>query len=87
MPLTALTGLTYIIGTVRLFWERRVMRIVPLLTAILVTSFLYLAVFERDALLAQRPGWHWDAVASELHCEDGRDLPLTSVRPPCLLRA
>jgi len=28
------------------------MRIVPLFTAVLVTSFLYLAVFERDALLA-----------------------------------
>lgn len=40
-----------------------------------------LAELDWDALLAQRPGWHWDAAASELHCEDGRGLSLTSVRP------
>ncbi len=32
-------------------------------------------------LLAQRPGWHWDASRSELICEDGRGLTLTTVRP------
>lgn len=40
-----------------------------------------LAELDWDVLLAQRPGWHWDAAASELHREDGRDLALTSVRP------
>jgi len=32
-------------------------------------------------LLAQRPGWQWDASRGELICEDGRGLTLTTVRP------
>ncbi len=40
-----------------------------------------LADLDWDVLVAQRPGWHWDAAAGELHCEDGRVLTLTSVRP------
>ncbi len=32
-------------------------------------------------LLAKRPGWHRAGDTSELHCEDGRELTLTSVRP------
>ena len=34
------------------FTERRKMRLIPLLTALLVTVVLYLAVFQRDAMLA-----------------------------------
>jgi len=42
------------------------MRLIPLLTAVLVTSFLYLAVFERDALLAfARGSLASDAAAQE----------------------
>jgi len=33
------------------------------------------------AMLAQRPGWRWDAVRGELICEDERRLALTTVRP------
>ena len=40
-----------------------------------------LADLDWEALLAQRPGWRWDAGAGELHCEEGRALALTSVRP------
>ena len=40
-----------------------------------------LADLDWGALLAQRPGWLWDATAGELHCEEGRVLTLTSVRP------
>ena len=42
------------------------MRLIPFLTAVLVTSFLYLAVFERDALLAfARGSFAGDAAAQE----------------------
>ncbi len=42
------------------------MRLVPLITAVLVSTFLYLAVFERDALLAfARGNLAGDAVAQE----------------------
>ena len=40
-----------------------------------------LADLDWGALLAQRPGWRWDAAAGELCCEEGRVLTLTSVRP------
>jgi len=40
-----------------------------------------LADLDWEARLAQRPGWRWDATAGELHCEEGRVLTLTSVRP------
>jgi hypothetical protein len=33
------------------------------------------------AMLAQRPGWRWDAIRGELICEDERRLALTTVRP------
>jgi len=39
-----------------------------------------LAELDWSCLLAQRPGWTWDAEAQELRCPDGRPLVLTSVR-------
>ncbi len=41
------------------------MRLIPLITAILVTAFLYLAVFERDALLAFARGQMGDDAAAQ----------------------
>ena len=32
------------------------------------------------SLLARRPGWSWDAASGLLHCPEGRDLVLTTVR-------
>lgn len=45
---------------------------------------IYKTLNELDwaALLANRPGWRWDANAAELLCEDGRPLALTTVRRP-----
>jgi membrane fusion protein, multidrug efflux system len=46
------------------------MRLIPFLTAVLVTTFLYLAVFERDALLAfARGSFGGDAAAQESDAE------------------
>lgn len=39
-----------------------------------------LAELDWPTLLAQRPRWQWDDVSGELHCPDGRGLPLTTVR-------
>jgi membrane fusion protein, multidrug efflux system len=41
------------------------MRLIPLITAILVTTFLYLAVFEREALLAFARGTLADSASAE----------------------
>lgn len=40
-----------------------------------------LADVDWPALLAKRPGWSFDAMTSEVHCEDGRALFLTTVTP------
>ncbi len=53
------------------------MRIVPLITALLVTGVMYLAVFERDALLAFARG---DGVAEASETDDAATLGSTSSR-------
>ena len=50
------------------FTERRKMRLIPLLTALLVTVVLYLAVFQRDAMLAFALG---EAGAQQTETETG----------------
>jgi len=40
-----------------------------------------LAEIDWQTALASRPGWSWDEESGELHCQDGRGLSLTTVRP------
>lgn len=51
------------------------MRVIPVLTAILVTAFLYLAVFERDALIAFARGEDADTAAADSSVEPTATAP------------
>jgi len=57
------------------------MRLIPLITAVLVTSFLYLAVFERDALLAFALGGMIAALAGSMLVQAFSWLPQVGAIP------